>query len=77
VGLLEELRASGELPDVLSALEAGREEDALDVILDAIQAAPVDGRERLRELAVAIFEELGQEDPVTVAYRRRLASVLY
>jgi thioredoxin-like negative regulator of GroEL len=37
----------------------------------------VDGRERLRELAVAIFEELGQEDPVTVAYRRRLASVLY
>jgi putative thioredoxin len=77
VGLLEELRASGELPDVLSALEAGREEDALDVILDAIQAAPADGRERLRELAVAIFEELGQEDPVTVAYRRRLASVLY
>jgi thioredoxin len=77
VGLLEELRASGELPEVVSALEAGREEEALDAILDAIQAAPPDQREGLRDLAVAIFEELGQEDPVTVAYRRRLATVLY
>jgi thioredoxin-like negative regulator of GroEL len=30
-----------------------------------------------RELAVAIFEHLGHEDPVAVAYRRRLAAALY
>jgi putative thioredoxin len=76
-GITEELRASGELPDVLAALDAGDREGALGVIMDAIPAAPRGQRERLREIAVAIFEALGQEDPVTVTYRRRLASALY
>jgi thioredoxin len=76
-GLLEELRASGELPEVLSALDAEDESDALDLILAAIaEASPVD-RERLRDLAVAIFDHLGQDDPVAVAYRKRLATALY
>ena len=35
-GLVEELRASGELPDVLQALEADEPERALDLVLDAI-----------------------------------------
>ncbi len=39
-GLLEELRASGELPDVVSALEAGDESTALDHILAAVAVAP-------------------------------------
>ena len=76
-GLVEELRASGELPEVLAALEAGDRERALDVILDAIPHAPKDERDRLRDVAVAIFDDLGHENPVTVAYRRRLASALY
>ena len=45
--VVEQLRASGELPEVLRALEAGEHERALDLILDAIAASP-DDRERLR-----------------------------
>ena len=74
---IEELRASGEWPDVLAALEQGEHERALELILDAIPEASGDDRDRLRALAVAIFEELGPEDPRAVAYRRRLATALY
>jgi putative thioredoxin len=76
-GALEELRASGDHPDVLAALDAGDPEHALELILDAVQAADAAERERLRELAVAIFDDLGQDDPRAAAYRRRLASALY
>ena len=76
--LLEELRASGELAGVVSALDAGDHETALDHILEAISGAPDDERTRLlRDVAVAVFDDLGQEHPVAVAYRRRLASALY
>jgi putative thioredoxin len=74
---LADLRSSGDLPEVLTALEAGDDERALELILGAIDDAPVESRGRLRELAVAIFDHLGPDDPVTVAYRRRLASALY
>jgi len=76
-GVVEELRASGELPDVLAALEAGDEERALELVLEAIPEAPLERRERLRELAVAVFDDLGHDDPVTVSYRRKLATALY
>jgi putative thioredoxin len=76
-GLLDELRSSGELPDVLAALEAGDQERALDLVLGAIPGAPPDHRERLRELAVAVFDDLGHDDPLTVTYRRKLATALY
>jgi putative thioredoxin len=77
VGLVEELRASGELPDVVAALDGGDEESALDLILAAVPDASGDDRTRLRDVAVAIFDSLGHEHPVTVAYRRRLAAALY
>jgi thioredoxin len=76
-GAIEELRASGELPDVLAALEAGNHERALELILESIPRAAREERDRLRELAIAIFEDLGHEDPRTVSYRRRLATALY
>lgn len=75
--LLEELRASGELPAVVAALEAGDHEAALAAVLDAVEAASAQERTRLREVAVALFQELGHEHPVTVSYRRRLATALY
>ena len=75
--LTEELRGSGELPDVLAALEAGDHERALELLLAEVEAADADGRERLRGLMVALFAELGPEHPATVQYRRRLASALY
>jgi putative thioredoxin len=75
--LLEELRASGELPEVAAALEAGDHEAALARILEAVESASAEERTRLREIAVTIFGELGHDHPVTVAYRRRLATALY
>jgi thioredoxin len=74
---VEELRASGELTDVLAALEERDYERALELILASIPPAPPAERNRLRELAVAIFDDLGHEDPRTVSYRRRLATALY
>ena len=75
--LVEELRASGELPDVLDALDEGDTGRALDLLLDEIPDSAPERRERLREVAVAVFDYLGHDDPLTVAYRRRLATALY
>jgi putative thioredoxin len=76
-GIVDQLRESGELPDVRTALEADEPERALDLLLGEIPDALPDRRERLREIALAIFHDLGHDDPVTVAYRRRLATALY
>lgn len=75
--VVEELRSSGELPEVLAALEAGDAERALELIVTAVPEAPPEERDRLRELAVALFDHLGQDDPVATRYRRRLATALY
>jgi putative thioredoxin len=75
--LVEELRASGELPEVVRALDEGSVEDALELIVSAVPATTGSDRERLREVAVALFDRLGQDDPVVTAYRRRLATALY
>jgi putative thioredoxin len=79
-GATEELRASGELPDVLAVLavlEAGDETRALDLILEKIPDASRNERDRYRELALAILDDLGQDSPVAASYRRRLATALY
>ena len=75
--LQEELRASGEQPEVLAALEAGDHERALSLLLDQVDEAEGDERDRLRELMVAIFDDLGPEDPLSVRFRRQLATALY
>jgi putative thioredoxin len=76
-GIVDELRETGELPEVRAALEAEEPEKALDLLLEEIPDASPDRRERLREVALAVFHDLGHDDPVTVAYRRRLATALY
>ena len=75
--LVADLSASGELPDVVAAVERGDHEQAFELLLDAILAADGEQRERLVALTVGLFGELGQEHPTTVRYRRRLASSLY
>jgi putative thioredoxin len=77
VGIVEELRASGELPEVLAALERDDAQTALELLLGGVEDASPDERARLRDIAVAIFEHLGQEDPVAATYRKRLAAALY
>jgi putative thioredoxin len=75
--LVEELRAAGELPDVVAALDAGDVERALELLVDAVPGAAGDDRERLRDVAVALFERIGQDDPLVAGYRRRLATALF
>jgi len=75
--LLDELGSSGEFPEILGPLAEGDYERALEWLLAQAADADEERRERIREVMVAIFQELGQDDPVAVSYRRRLATTLY
>jgi putative thioredoxin len=75
--LLEELRESGEFPEILGPLAEGDHERALEWLLGGLASADPERRERIREIMVSLFRDLGQEHPVTTHYRRRLASALY
>ena len=57
--------------------KSGDEERALELILDEIAASSPERAERLGNVGVAVFHDLGHDDPLTVAYRRRLATALY
>jgi thioredoxin len=74
--LLDELGASGELPAVVMALEYNDHKRALELLLEAINAADVEQRERLLALTIGLFGELGHEHPLTMRYRRQLAASL-
>jgi putative thioredoxin len=76
-GLLDELRARGELVEVVSALDEGDDQRALELVLAAVPDADAERRERLREVALAVFEKLGPESPLTTWYRRKLATALH
>ena len=75
--LVEELRGSGELPEVVAALDRDDVGAALTWIIDAVPSRTGAERDRLREVAVALFDLLGPDDPVAVEHRRRLATALY
>jgi thioredoxin len=74
--LLDELGASGELPEVVVALEDNDHKRALELLLEAINAADGEQRERLLALTISLFGELGHEHPLTMRYRRQLAASL-
>ena len=75
--LIEELRAEGRWPEVVAALDEFDHDRAFQLLLERLTAADADERERVRQLMVALFRELGHENPVATRYRRRLATVLY
>jgi thioredoxin len=75
--LVAELEASGELPNVIEALEQDEHERALELLLEEISAAEGERRERLLALTVGLFKDLGHEHPLTMRYRRQLAATLY
>jgi thioredoxin len=76
--LVAELEDAGELEGVLEALRAGDHEAALETIVAAAEReADRERRHRLRDAAVAVFAELGQQHPLSLRYRRRLATALY
>jgi thioredoxin-like negative regulator of GroEL len=75
--LLEELTASGEFPEILGPLAEHDYERVLEWLLGDLENADLERRERIRQIMVSLFGELGPEDPVATQYRRRLASALY
>jgi putative thioredoxin len=75
--LVAQFRESGEAPEIVAALDADDLERTFELLLAEAERGDAERRERMRELAVALFGELGHEHPLTQRYRRRLASVLY
>jgi thioredoxin-like negative regulator of GroEL len=75
--IVEELRAEREWREVVAALDEDDHERAFELLLDRAEYGDAAQRERVRELMVALFAQLGREHPLTELYRRRLASVLY
>jgi putative thioredoxin len=75
--MIGELEASGQLPELRRALEQDELEHALELLLKEITTATGEQRERLLNLAVALFGDLGHEHPLTMRYRRQLAATLY
>ena len=72
--LLEQLG----LPDVGAGVEQGQHERPLTRLPAEAEARDdADRKELLRRAMVALFAELGQENPLVVDYRRRLARALY
>jgi putative thioredoxin len=80
-GMLARLRLDGaDNPDVsagLAALDRGDPEAALTHLLDAIALATGELREDLRATIVGVFEQIGEQHPLAVRFRRRLARTLY
>jgi len=74
--LLDELGTSGELPEVVAALDQDDHERALELLIEAISLADTERRERLLGLTIGLFGELGHEHPLTMRYRRQLAASL-
>jgi putative thioredoxin len=59
-----------------AALDEGRTEQGLELLVDAIPSA--DGRrDDLRAVVVGVLDELGAGDPLARTIRRRLAAALY
>lgn len=75
--LLDELGASGEFPQILGPLAEGDHERVLEWLLDEAIDGDPERRERIRQVMVALFEELGQDHPLSQRYRRRLATALF
>ncbi len=87
-GLAARARLSGELQDdgpsdgdvltrSFAAWDDGERETALNGLQEALVAAEdPDRRDLLRRVMVAIFTELGTDDPLAREHRRRLAAIL-
>lgn len=77
--------AAASAPDDLDAqldvadldLSGGHVEDAFDRLLTLFPKLHADGRKRVRERLVELFEVVGTEDPRVAAARRRLTNLLF
>jgi len=75
--VLAELKSSGEAPEVASALEAGDHKQALELLLEQVRGGDDPVRQRLGRYMIALFGDLGADNPLSLQYRRQLASTLF
>jgi putative thioredoxin len=79
--VLAQVRLTGlEQPDVdagLAALRRGDREVGLTHLLDAARALNGEARDDVRLTMVGVFSELGDQHPLTIRFRKRLAQALY
>ncbi len=75
--VLAELRPSGEAPEVAAALEAGDHEQALELLLELARDGDDATRQRFGRYMIALFGDLGVDNPLALQFRRQLASTLY
>jgi putative thioredoxin len=61
--------------EVAQALQAGDYESAFQILLD--RAANPEQREEARRVMVALFNELGQDHPLSTQYRKQLATLVF
>jgi putative thioredoxin len=68
---------TGPLAEAERAAAEGRFQEALETFLAAVRNGSEQDRQRAREAMLKVFSVLGEEDPLTAEYRRRLAAALY
>jgi thioredoxin-like negative regulator of GroEL len=79
-GLLSRARLAGdpELPRAFEAWDEGDHGAALELLQEAFQREQdPERRDQIRRVMVAIFTELGPDDPLARDHRRRLSAALY
>jgi thioredoxin len=62
-------------PELLGPLHEGDYERAFEILIG--RAGDPERRDAARELMVELFGELGHDHPLSTAYRKRLAAILY
>lgn len=61
----------------LRLVTANRVEAGLDILLQVMRADRQYGDDAARKSLLEIFDMLGRDDPLTIQYRKRMASLLY
>jgi len=72
-----ETNGSGPLALAERAAAEGRFQEALDTFLAAVTNGGDGDRSEAREAMLKVFAVLGEDDPLTVEYRRKLAAALF
>jgi putative thioredoxin len=67
----------GPLAEAERAAAEGRFADALEVFLAAVQNGKPEDRDAAKESMLKVFAVLGDDDPLTREYRRRLSATLF
>jgi putative thioredoxin len=72
-----ELAGDDAAAPALAAIESGDAERGLQMLLEAVRGSSGETRDSLRKVMVGVFNDLGQDHPLALRYRRELASALY